>query len=138
MSVITNMKAAAVLIAILVSSGCSSAKAAQTIPISGTVTLVDSDSAAAWAVTNKCTGAGGYSDIKTGAEVVISDDGGKTLAISSLTAPMLSGDVAGRCIFGFAADVPPGKHFYSVTVTHRGAVKFAEDALPTAALTIGG
>jgi hypothetical protein len=130
------MRLACALAALFLLAGCSSAKAALPIAVSGTVTLVDANSAAEWAVAGRCTGTGGFSDLKTGAEVVISDDSGKTLAISSLTAPV-TGDVAGRCIFGFSADVPAGKHFYGVTVTHRGAVKFSEAALPTAALTIG-
>ncbi|HEX4432838.1 MAG TPA: hypothetical protein VHZ96_26430 [Frankiaceae bacterium] len=84
---------------------------------------------------SSCQPGGGYHDIRPGAEVVISDDAGHTLAITQLGQGQI--DNSYRCRFKFAASVPAGKHFYGVEVTHRGVVKFAESELGHAALTLG-
>lgn len=76
----------------------------------------------------------GYDDIHPGAEVVISDDTGHTLAITNL-GPGHVGD-SYRCEFKFTARVAAGKHFYGVEVTHRGVVKFSESQLGDVALTL--
>jgi hypothetical protein len=82
-----------------------------------------------------CQGTDGYDDIQVGAEVVVSDDSGKTLAIGDLTTSTYDGS----CSFTFAVKgVPTGKKFYGVEVTHRGDVQFTEQQLkagPT--LTLG-
>lgn len=143
--------AAAAVVGVLV-AGCSSSGGAHAtkttaapagpIAVTGSVTLTDPDSTlnAALTGTHDCGGVGGYSDIKEGAQVVISDDAGKTLTISHLTAgqtPEQKTGLNNDCVFGFTAQVPAGKRFYGVQVTHRGVVKMAEAELPSASLSIG-
>ena len=81
-----------------------------------------------------CTGAGGFSDIGEGAQVVVSDDTGHTLTIVHLGAG--SGTII-TCSFPFTATVPAGKGFYGISVSHRGVVKFSEAEVPSAALSLG-
>jgi hypothetical protein len=70
-----------------------------------------------------CTGVGGYSDINQGAQVVISDDSGKTLAITSLDkGAFFSGQ---GCVFMWHAKVPK-LGFYGVSASNRGTVKFSQ------------
>lgn len=81
-----------------------------------------------------CTGSGGYSDIAEGAQVVITDDSGQTLAITHLEPG--AGDQF-SCEFAFRADVPPGRGYYGVEVTHRGVVKEREVDLGGIAISLG-
>jgi hypothetical protein len=81
-----------------------------------------------------CTGSGGYSDITAGAEVVISDDQGRTLTITHLTGGT---GLAGVCEFDFTTSLPKGKHYYGIEVTHRGTVKFSEKEIAAPALSLG-
>lgn len=79
-----------------------------------------------------CTGDSGYEDIKTGAQVAITDSTGKTVGLGSLVADgeqVLSDTVSG-CRFTFAIpNVPAGSGFYGVEVSHRGKVQFSESDL---------
>lgn len=82
-----------------------------------------------------CSTVDGYSDIRPGAEVVISDDAGRTLAITSLGRGRFNASL--QCSFPFHARVPAGLGFYGVEVTHRGVVKEPESALGDVQLTLG-
>jgi hypothetical protein len=81
-----------------------------------------------------CEGRAGYSDIGEGAQVVITDDSGKTLTITHLEAG--SGDQF-SCEFAFRADVPSGRGYYGVQVSHRGVVKEPETDLGAIAISLG-
>lgn len=93
-----------------------------------------------------CWGSGGYGDLKTGAQVVVTDAAGATIAVGSIiksnpgTSWVEETDTyrADSCTLDFrVADVPPGKGFYGVEVTHRGQVQYAEnDLLRPLVLTI--
>jgi hypothetical protein len=85
---------------------------------------------------DQCEGSGGYSDMADGAEVVISDDSGKTLQITQLE-PGSIGDSGESCYFAFNTTVPAGDKFYGITISHRGTVKFAEADVAAPVLTIG-
>jgi len=112
-----------------------SAKGASTIDVEGTLTLTTTSLSVD---DNGCSGTGGYDDIATGAQVVISDDSGKTLQIVSLGVGMPDNpDLTTSCSFTFTATVPAGKGFYGVEVTHRGVVKEPESAIATVSLTLG-
>jgi len=123
--------AAAVTAGLLITMTSGSGSA--TVTVHGTMTLTDSSGG----VTGEtpCNGSGGYSDIADGAQVVISDDTGKTLTIVQLTGGV--GFAGVSCVFDFTAKVPAGKSYYGVTVTHRGTVKMSEAELATAAVTLG-
>lgn len=86
---------------------------------------------------NGCEGTGGYSDITSGATVVVADAAGKTLALGDLLVSKLAD--SSTCIFGFTVDgVPAGKKFYGIEVSHRGFVQFSEAQLKGApALSLG-
>lgn len=81
-----------------------------------------------------CMGSGGYSDIAAGTQVVITDDSGKTLTITHLEPG--SGDQF-SCEFQFRADVPSGRGYYGVEVSHRGVVKQREVDLGGIAISLG-
>lgn len=76
-----------------------------------------------------CAGKGGYADIRAGAQVVITDSAGATIAIGSLDA----GSVDGRgCVLPFSVpNVPAGKGFYGIEVSHRGGLKYEEAEFST-------
>lgn len=83
-----------------------------------------------------CVGAAGYDEVAKGAQVVISDDAGKTLAIAHLDAGTTAEDES-SCLFSFAATVPAGLKFYGFTLTHRGTVKQEESQLSNVQLSLG-
>lgn len=83
-----------------------------------------------------CSGIGGYDDLNVGAEVVISDSTGKTLAVGAITGA--SGPNLSECDLVFNIDVPSGKKFYGVSVTHRGIAQETEAQMKAGVqLTIG-
>ena len=71
---------------------------------------------------------GGYDDLRVGAQVVVSDGSGKVLATSNLTGGVLSSD---GCTFTYSAEVADAD-FYSVDVTHRGALTYSRAELENA------
>jgi hypothetical protein len=77
-----------------------------------------------------CYGKGGYADIRAGAQVVISDSAGATIAVGSLDAGTVT---SGRgCVLPFSVPgVPSGKGFYGIEVSHRGVLKYNESEFVT-------
>jgi hypothetical protein len=80
----------------------------------------------------------GFDDIHGGAQVVITDGDGKTLAVGRLAdgrrvAPTV-------CAYDFAVDgVPDGEDFYGVEVSHRGKVQYPRaDLDKPLRLSVGG
>lgn len=105
-----------------------------TFKVAGTVTLKDPDG---YMSSTNCRGKGGYDDIAEGASVTITDAAGATVAIGRLG---LGDRQNTGCVFGFSVtDVPTGRHFYGIEVSHRGVVKFSEAELKSqsVALTLG-
>jgi hypothetical protein len=102
--------------------------------VAGTVTLTDPDG---YMSSTHCSGKGGYDDIAEGASVNITDAGGATVAIGRLG----PGDTqSAGCVFAFSvADVPAGKSFYGIEISHRGIVKFSEAEVSSGevAMTLG-
>lgn len=82
---------------------------------------------------NRCTGSGGYGDIRQGTQVVITDETGTIIATTQLGQGSADGTISvsgpAICVFEFAVDVPTGKKFYGVEVSHRGRVQFTQDDL---------
>lgn len=71
-----------------------------------------------------CHGTSGYHDITPGASVSVSDESGTLLAKGILAA---GHGESGTCYMPFSIDdVPGGKKFYKVEVTHRGEVNYTE------------
>lgn len=91
-----------------------------TIALTGSMTLYDTD---VRSYGSGCGGTGGYSDIAEGASVTIYDDAGKIVGTGHLGNSTIIGGVS--CEFAFSVDVPDGKPFYQVEVTHRGKVTYS-------------
>lgn len=85
----------------------------------------------------KCSGSGGYSDITAGAQVVVYDPGGTTIATGALETGkpaalsdmggLLSKQVAGECQFAFSVSGIPEQTFYGVQVSHRGRMTYSAE-----------
>lgn len=78
-----------------------------------------------------CAGDGGYDDIRAGAQVVVTDADGGTVALGELSQGRMDGSAPyATCQWRFTvADVPAGAGFYGVEVTHRGEMTFTEQEL---------
>jgi len=90
-----------------------------------------------------CAVDGGYADIRAGAQVVVTDDAGKTLALGQLgdgklTLPDPQEWGTRSCAFPFTVQAPGGHSFYGVEVTHRGVVRYtAEQVRQPVEMSIG-
>lgn len=74
-----------------------------------------------------CTGYDGYSDITEGATVTVSDQTGTIIATGRLVNGITSPGAA-RCTFRIdVPDVPGGKAFYQVEVSHRGRQTYSAE-----------
>lgn len=85
-----------------------------------------------------CFGKGGLSDLKGGAQVVITDAAGATVAVTSLRPGVL--DLSGApylCVLRFEASVPAGKGFYGVQIANRERVQYPEAQLGQIKLSVG-
>jgi hypothetical protein len=105
---------------------------------SGTITLIDDDKH--WKVGDQCEGTGGFSDIRGGADVVVSGPSGESLALASLIGGF-SKQVGSRVVCNFifmVLSVPPDKGIYTLTIGHRPK-RFTEAELrEDISLSLGG
>lgn len=80
-----------------------------------------------------CSGTGGYSDIRLGAQINVTDAAGTLVAHGSLG---LGKKSDAGCAFPFTVDdVTPGSKFYTVEVSHRGGLTQTETELREGGLT---
>jgi hypothetical protein len=100
--------------------------------------VLHGDSASILRYPSGCAGQGGLNDLIPGGEVIVSDAGGRTLAIGLIIGGT-PGASTTACTMTFEVDkVPSGKKFYGLTVTHRGTVQFTEAGLKAGPqLTLG-
>lgn len=93
-----------------------------------------------------CVGTGGYDDIHVGAQTVVTDAAGTTIAVGSIVddipqvGDLIDGTArATSCVFRFRVqDVPADKGFYGVEVSHRGRLQYPEaEASKELTLTLG-
>jgi hypothetical protein len=86
----------------------------------------------------RCAMTGGYSDIREGAQVVVTDAASKTIALGQLSYGSWDQNDA-RCIFLFSVtEVPAGHRFYGIEVSRRGRLQYtAEEISRPLALTLG-
>jgi hypothetical protein len=73
-----------------------------------------------------CSTSGGYADMQTGANVVAKDAASKIIATGSLGVGVAVGSYG--CEFGFTLVVPDSE-YYSIEVSHRGALTYSRDEL---------
>lgn len=113
--------------------GESSSPESETLNVSGSFTLTDYDTY----FQGRCSGTGGYDDITRGAQVVVRDGDGKTLAIGELGQGRAEDSFT--CAFPFRVEsVPAGEAFYSLEVAHRGEVTYsADDIIGPIEMTLG-
>lgn len=70
----------------------------------------------------------GYADIKEGTQVVLTDE--HQTVLGTVTLDIQHGTYAAPCSWVFTiANVPTGKSFYGVTISHRGTVQYTEAQL---------
>lgn len=109
----------------------------RTFAASGSLSLSDPDgvyvATDAMAPGAPCQGSGGYDDLRPGAQVVVTDDAGKVLAVGRLDAGATDDSKAytspyyRHCVLPFTVSkVPAGEDFYGVQITHRGVVQKSE------------
>lgn len=85
----------------------------------------------------ECRGKAGFDDLREGAQVVVTNAAGRTVAIGHLgtgkSATTGGGDSVVRlvaCTFPIKVeDVPDGENFYGITVTHRGTQQYTREQL---------
>jgi hypothetical protein len=149
------VKALAVgLVALVALTGCATdLKASEPSPtptgftIQGTVT-VEAGISADGDLGGSCVTDGGYSDIRSGAQVTVKDGAGAVIALGALDPGKTianrefsdgTGYLATKCVFGFTVTgVPDGQQFYAVEVSHRGELRYTRSDLDTAlTLTLG-
>ncbi len=94
----------------------------------GTLTLTSSSGISRSG--GNCSGTGGYDDLTAGAAVTVKNESGTVIATGSLergasdaTYPTVV------CHFSFTISNLPDAKFYSVEVTHRGALTYSQDQL---------
>lgn len=125
-----------VLVAVLLLAGCADKPPAEpaTFTVNGTMSaeLSYHDSSDG----GDCRTGGGYSDIRTGAQVTVKDEAGTVVAVGKLDP---GHNHSGQCVFEFAVNgVPDGKTFYGIEVSHRGELRYDRDQLnQTLAFTLG-
>lgn len=106
-----------------------------TFTVRGTVLLVDDDIGLG---ERGCAGTGGYSDMRAGTQVTVTDPAGTVVAVGQLGVGDRRGDTTGtRCAFPFeVAGVPGGHAFYGVEVSRRGRLQYTEAQVRDAPLAL--
>jgi hypothetical protein len=114
------MAIAAVIVLALAGAGIHWATSSGGLTVTGTLELSHRED-----VDGHCdTGLPGFTDIRGGAQIVVTDGEGKTLAIGRLG----TGTAAKKalCLYGFTIeDVPGDADFYAIEVAHRGKVQYS-------------
>lgn len=107
---------------------------ATTFTLYGDVTLTTSRGVANLSGA-QCEGMGGFDDLRSGTDVTVYDAAGVSIGVGELGTGQLNDFGANRtCVFPFAVDnVPTGRGFYGIQVSHRGKVTLAETAITTGA-----
>ncbi|MFF0245027.1 hypothetical protein ACWEU6_37065 [Streptosporangium sandarakinum] len=147
------MRRPAVILALTAAlTGCSATQTAAPAPAPTAITIGGSlstpggvliDDGDGNSTSQTCRTAGGYTDIKEGAQVVITDAASRTIALGALEAgefEMPNGSwAARRCVFPFSlSNVPAGQKFYGIEVSHRGRLQYtAEQITNSLQLTLG-
>ena len=77
-----------------------------------------------------CSGTGGYSDLTAGGAVTVKNESGTVIATGSLDQGVSDATYPTVvCHFAFTISNVPDAKFYSIEVTHRGALTYSQDQL---------
>ena len=87
----------------------------------------------------QCITSDGYDDIAEGGQVVVSDDGGKTVGVGQLSAGVLTAPAGAdsindaTCVFQFRLDVDSDSTFFGVQIgnDNRGVLQYKRSDLLT-------
>jgi len=106
------------------------------LTVSGSVTVHGEHPQVVTANELTCVTGGGYDDIREGAQVVVTDASGATIAVGRLGFGSWKRNVG--CVFLFELEVPGGHDFYGIEVSHRGRLQYpAEQLAAPLDLTLG-
>ena len=114
-------------VVVLALAGCSGSKSHT---LTGRIALLDSDG---WkrgyggGPKTSCHGTGGYADLDTGTQVVVKSNS-ETVAVGELL-PGVAPTLGSPCKFRFKIDGVPDRGFYTIEVSHRGALEFSRKKL---------
>ena len=106
--------------------------------VSGSISVDLGYAGSAYQYGDVCVTGIGYDDIHLGAQVVVSDAAGATLAIGGLDAG-LADPYEATCAFAFRVpDVPAGLGFYGLSIGSgdRGTMKYAESEISRGEITL--
>jgi hypothetical protein len=95
--------------------------------LKGTILLTDAGRWSNVGPGDPCEGQGGYDDIIEGADVVVRNQADEIIATSSLGPGTNRGN--DHCAFAFTVEEVPDAEFYSVEVSHRGALTYSKAEL---------
>lgn len=90
-----------------------------------------------------CGGTGGYSDVREGAQVTVTDGESAIVGVGRLGPGVTqenrrtSATVYSYCTFAFSVPSIPDRPFYKIEVAHRGALSYAHDDLAAKNWTVG-
>lgn len=101
----------------------------RTETITGSITLFDDEEWRGQSLRTRCSGSGGYSDMRAGAPVTVRDENDVLIGSSSLTEGIL--ETPGSCMFSFTIDGVRTAKFYAVTLVsgRRGTQTYSHDDL---------
>ncbi len=122
---------AAATLTLVAACGTSTAATPKNIDIHGTIT-VTREGVTKGSEGEPCRPDGGYSDIRPGTQVVVTDPAGKTIAVGALGTGAnrtRSASYLGDCEFPFRVTAPAGHQFYGVEVSRRGRLQYPAERL---------
>jgi hypothetical protein len=94
-----------------------------TITVAGIVTLTDNEGFVGHSTGSTCAGTGGYDDLALGTSVTVYDGGSAIIGGGYVNAATYNDNA---CVLAFEIpEIPAGKGFYQVEISHRG--KISED-----------
>ena len=118
-------------------SGQKATPTPSTHTLHGTISVTGDEHYYRWSLGEPCSGSGGFDDMAAGTQVVINDGSGSTIATGHLNEgtganPYI--DVGGTpdpeivdtCLFSFDVEGIRDSDFYSVEVSHRGAMTYSK------------
>jgi hypothetical protein len=106
----------------------------QQTTVSGTFTLIDSIySTGIYSFGSICWGTGGFSDIRQGTQVTVTNGAGTTLTTAAFSAGTGNSN---QCVFKFSLPITEGENSYIVSVSHRGTQTYTFPTLVTTGINM--
>jgi hypothetical protein len=107
-----------------------------TITVAGIVTLTDNEGFVGHSSGGTCAGTGGYDDLALGTSVTVYDGGSAIIGGGYVNAATYNGNA---CVLAFEIpEIPAGKGFYQVEISHRGKISEDENNVELGTLYFSG